>query len=97
MKGKKILEFVLLKPAFSSRNLTSLLLVAIFFAVYVLAGGKVEIPDVRQGSNFGGVSQTRPVRAEPARVPVEQQTLQPSATSDDDPISELERRLKNLK
>ena len=56
MKGKKIVEFLILKPAFTSRNLSSLGLVAIFFLVYWLAGGKVAVPNVKQGSNFGSVT-----------------------------------------
>jgi hypothetical protein len=42
MNKKKIAEFLLLKPAFSTRNLTSILLVALFFGVYVASGGKVK-------------------------------------------------------
>ena len=56
MKAKKVVEFLILKPAFTSRNLSSLGLVAIFFLVYWLAGGKVDIPNVKQGSNFGSVT-----------------------------------------
>jgi hypothetical protein len=58
MKGKKIIEFLVLKPAFTSRNISSLGLVVIFFIVYWLAGGKVVIPNVKQGSNFGSVNKT---------------------------------------
>jgi hypothetical protein len=94
MKGKKVLEFILLKPAFSSRNLTSLLLVAIFFAVYVLAGGKVEVPDVKQGSNFGSVSRSRAVSAPPVGTSQEKVQRGPAEA---DPISELEKRLQKLK
>ncbi len=56
MKAKKVLDFLILRPAFSSRNLTSILLVALFFGVYVLAGGKVTMPNVKQGQNFGSIS-----------------------------------------
>ena len=56
-QGKRILSFLLLKPAISSRNLTSLGLVGIFFGVYVAAGGKIEgLPAVQEGaSGFGAL------------------------------------------
>ena len=57
MDKRRIRDFLLLKPAVSSRNLTSLLLVAIFFGVYVAAGGKVStIPEVAPGEGFGTVT-----------------------------------------
>ena len=71
MKGKKLLEFLILKPAFSSRNLSSLGLVLLFFIIYWLAGGKVTIPDVKQGSNFGSV--TRAERNRQVEQQVERQ------------------------
>ena len=55
-KAKQVLNFLLLKPAMSSRNLTSIALVALFFGVYVAAGGKISsIPQIDQGSGFGTV------------------------------------------
>ncbi len=57
MDGKRVANFLLLRPAFSSRNLTSLALVALFFGVYVAAGGKVSsIPKLQTGNSFGGIS-----------------------------------------
>ncbi len=54
MNGKKIADFVLLKPVFTGRNLTSLILVAIFFGVYIASGGRVRsIPKVSPGETFG--------------------------------------------
>lgn len=41
MNAKKILNFLLFRSALSSRNLSSLALVALFFGVYVAAGGKI--------------------------------------------------------
>lgn len=56
---KRILGFLLLKPAISSRNLTSLGLVAIFFGVYVAAGGKIQgLPVIEDGSGFGAIEKT---------------------------------------
>jgi len=112
MRGKRVLEFVLLKPAFSSRNLTSLLLVAIFFGVYVLAGGKVEVPDVKQGANFGTVtkngSRSGPTEESARFKPspereVAEQKLQPESSTEkfsneqNQKLRELEERLKGLR
>ena len=60
MNGKKVLGFLLLKPAFNSRNLTSLALVALFFGVYVASGGKVtSVPKLKAGAGgFGSVTAT---------------------------------------
>ncbi len=56
MDLKNVGNFLLLKPAFSGRNLTSLALVAVFFGVYVAAGGKVSsIPQVEATGGFGGI------------------------------------------
>lgn len=60
MKGKarKVADFLLVRPAFSQRNMTTLLLVAMFVGVYTLAGGKVtlRVPDIDvSDSQFGGV------------------------------------------
>ena len=59
---KRILGFLMLRPAISSRNLTSLVLVGLFFGVYVAAGGKVEgIPAVQtDGGGFGTVDKSTP-------------------------------------
>lgn len=56
MNAKKVLGFLLCTPAFTKRNITSLLLVGAFFFVYVLAGGKIdtELPKARNVSSFGG-------------------------------------------
>lgn len=70
MKGKKVLDFLILKPAFTSRNLTSLGLVGIFFLVYILAGGRITVPDVKQGANFGSVSQEPGVASMPPSSPM---------------------------
>jgi hypothetical protein len=56
MKAKKVLSFLLLAPAFNSKNLTSILLVVIFFLLYCAAGGKVSwVPDVQRGGGFGSI------------------------------------------
>ncbi len=65
MDKRRLRDFLLLKPAVSSRNLTSLLLVAIFFGVYVAAGGKVStIPEVAPGEGFGTVTSDRAAEVE---------------------------------
>lgn len=64
----------MLRPAISSRNLTSLMLVGLFFGVYVAAGGKVEgIPAVQSNSGgFGTVEKDAP-------APLEQVQPKPQA------------------
>ena len=59
MKARKVVEFLLLKPAFTSRNISSVLLVGVFFALYVMAGGKVTwVPKVNaHGGAFGSMGQ----------------------------------------
>ena len=66
---KRILGFLMLRPAISSRNLTSLVLVGLFFGVYVAAGGKVEgIPAVQSNTGgFGTVDKTAPI-ADPSQL-----------------------------
>lgn len=59
MRAKKIINFLILRPAFTSRNMSSLGLVALFFALYILAGGKVTwIPDIKAGQGFGTVNRS---------------------------------------
>jgi hypothetical protein len=60
MNAKKVLGFLLCTPAFTKRNITSLLLVGAFFFVYILAGGKIdtELPKARNVSSFGGADVT---------------------------------------
>ncbi|MCB0344389.1 MAG: hypothetical protein KDD66_04705 [Bdellovibrionales bacterium] len=56
MKVNKVVSFLLLRPAFTGRNVTSLGLVAVFFMVYVLAGGKITtVPTMKPGGSFGSV------------------------------------------
>ena len=54
MNVKKTIQFLFLKPAFTSRNVTSILLVGVFFGVYIVSGGSVRsIPKVTPGDGFG--------------------------------------------
>ena len=73
MDKKKVISFLLLRPAFTMRNLTSIGLVAIFFAIYVLAGGKVSLmPAVPRGQGFGSLEKENPAAmrsVDPARTP----------------------------
>ena len=58
MSAKKVVGFLLCRSAFTQRNATSILLVGLFFAVYVLAGGKITttLPKMpEQNSIFGGI------------------------------------------
>jgi hypothetical protein len=62
MSVKKFVGFLLPLKAVSPRNFTSLALVAIFFAIYVLSGGKIQsAPKVSPGGSFGGVRSSKPV------------------------------------
>lgn len=59
MNAKRVVNFLILRSAFTQRNMTSLLLVGIFFAVYVLSGGKVtvtKLPNIKAGESFGSVT-----------------------------------------
>ncbi len=58
MRGKQVIDFLVLRSAFTRRNFTSLFLVGVFFAVYVLSGGKVttKLPKMGQAGTFGGAS-----------------------------------------
>ena len=58
-KLKNTAKFLMLIPAMSSRNLTSIILVAIFFGVYIAAGGKIAaIPkNLERGDGFGTVKE----------------------------------------
>lgn len=72
MNAKKVVSFLLLRPAFTGRNVTSLGLVAVFFAVYVAAGGKVTtVPKMNAGASFGSVDAPPPpgVETAPAGTP----------------------------
>ena len=55
-KLKKTIELITCRSAFSQRNVTSILLVALFFAVYVMAGGKIstKVPSFQDVSKIGG-------------------------------------------
>ncbi len=54
MNARKIAGFLLCESAFTKRNISSILLVALFFAVYLLAGGKVStLPKLKETSGFG--------------------------------------------
>jgi hypothetical protein len=55
MNAKKVLSFLLCSSAFTKRNISSLGLVAFFFFVYVLAGGKIDtaIPSPSKIGAFG--------------------------------------------
>lgn len=57
MKLAKLLNIFVPLQAVSTRNLTSIGLVFVFFAVFWLAGGKIESkPKLEPGNSFGSVS-----------------------------------------
>ena len=57
MRGKQVVDFLVLRSAFTRRNFTSLFLVGVFFAVYILSGGKVttKLPKLQGSGSFGNV------------------------------------------
>ncbi len=66
MNVKKVAGFLLLRPVFTSRNLTSIALVLFFMGIYVLCGGRISAipkPDLEH-SSFGGISNEDPQSAE---------------------------------
>lgn len=57
MRGKQALSFLLMRPAFTRSNISTVGIVALFVGVYSIFGGKVtsNLPTVKQGSTFGSV------------------------------------------
>lgn len=72
-KGRRVLDFLLLRPAFTGRNLFSIFLVMLFVGVYIASGGRVHsIPKIKPGSQFGAVeTQQVPAAQEEAVAPTE--------------------------
>lgn len=59
MSARKVVDFLILRSAFTQRNVTSILLVGLFFGVFILAGGKITtVPpkSLKSGNTFGGVA-----------------------------------------
>ena len=82
MNAKKVIGFLLMRPAFTQRNVTSIVLVAVFFGVYAMMGGKVttELPKVNKNGSFGS--------AQPAKklpLPGSNAGSQPSGGADAEP------------
>ena len=111
MAAKRLLNFLLLKPAFSARNLTSLALVGVFFGVYYLAGGNVRaVPKLDSGATFGSIKtqeDTAPVarQSEDSAIfeALREDTRKDAGTkvpntleNKDDELSDLEQRLNRL-
>jgi hypothetical protein len=97
MSAKKVVGFLLCRSAFTQRNATSILLVVLFFAVYVMAGGKVttELPRMQSGGVFGGLDGSNDV-GEPQNVA----TSMPELTKDESKnvlgIEESEQRQERV-
>jgi hypothetical protein len=55
MNAKKVVGFLLCKSAFTRRNISSIMLVAVFFVVYLMAGGRVStsLPDLKNATGLG--------------------------------------------
>ena len=70
MSARRVANFLLLRPAFSRRNFTSLFLVGVFVGVYIMSGGKIStaVPRYQDQGTFGGGA-TVPGEA-PATAPV---------------------------
>lgn len=92
-KVGKVIGFLLLKPAFSKQNISSIGLVAIFFAIYVIFGGTVSttLPELKTSNGvFGGVDSidspgeapVAPVAATQTASAPEGSQVQPSVTPD---------------
>lgn len=72
-KTKRVLDFLLLRPAFTGRNLFSIFLVMLFVGVYIASGGRVHsLPKIKPGAQFGAVeSQPGSQAAEQVTAPTE--------------------------
>lgn len=59
MNAKKIVGFLLCRPAFTQRNMTSLLLVGLFVGAYILAGGKIstKLPSMQSMSHLNSLEE----------------------------------------
>ena len=69
MDTKKVVDFLVMKSSINSRNLTSLLLVAFFFLIYILAGGRVSVlpKGIKPaGASFGAIADPRQQAIAPA-------------------------------
>lgn len=82
MEKKKIADFLLMRPMFTVRNVTSIGLVAVFFCVYIMAGGKITtIPNIERDQNFGGVRRSGIVQQEAAPIVKQQATPQQNSVA----------------
>lgn len=85
-KVKQVVGFLLLKGAFTSRNITSIGLVLLFFGIYVASGGKLaSLPNVSSTNQFGGVSGAVKINSNTAATEATNKT----ANSYDDPSARL--------
>lgn len=55
MNGRKVVDFLVLRSAFTRRNFTSVFLVLMFVSVYIMSGGKIStaVPRFPEGGAFG--------------------------------------------
>ncbi len=57
MNTKKVLNFLILRSAFTKSNFATVALVAMFFGLYMAFGGKVApLPKLDEGGNFGSIN-----------------------------------------
>lgn len=97
MKSKKILRFLLLGDALSSRNLTAIGLVVLLMGVYAASGGRIKFVSIKPGKgDFGGASritgdvldkESQEAKYEPQEqldlgpAPIEEEILAPPASN----------------
>lgn len=83
MNAKKIAGFLLMRPAFTQRNLTSIVLVGVFIGSYFLMGGKIttSIPAPDKRNPFGSVKSSG-VKSPGTKQTTSQKSVVPSETND---------------
>ncbi len=101
MNAKKVVGFLVCKDAFTQRNISSVLLVAVFFGVYVFAGGKVttSIPELRGAAGLGATDLPGRARlpnpAEADKIPTPEESKAILGLSDSKERAERENRQTN--
>ena len=79
MKVKKVINAIVPLRIFSSKNMSSLGLVGLFFLLYIIAGGSIGTEKLRAVKNsnihqgFGSVSEPMYYEQEPAPAPIVRQ------------------------
>ena len=81
MNAKSVVNFLVLRSAFTQRNFTSLLLVGVFVAVYIFSGGKIStvVPTIPTSTTFGGLPQDAYPAVDPRANPATSSSVQQKA------------------